>query len=262
MIIGIDHIIVAVENLDGAMETWRRLGFQVLVGGEHPQFGTHNAVVPLVDGAYFELIAIKNPELAREFPFGRQIQEALARENRFLGFALESGELNGDVGAIRDRGLEIQKAPPGGRVRPDGQQVGWRTAHPDNPLLPFLIQDTTPRELRVPVPTEGIGCSVRSGWVEVGATNLQPAITAFVHLLGDRPVDGRFAMQRGTIRVIQSTSGDAIQLLMLAANDLAPIVRGWQANDVSFYDHGLAGVGRVIIPTDAGGARISFCQAR
>jgi hypothetical protein len=35
-------------------------------------------------------------------------------------------------------------------VRPDGQQVSWRTATPLRFDLPFLIDDLTPRQLRVP----------------------------------------------------------------------------------------------------------------
>ena len=41
--------------------------------------------------------------------------------------------------------------PPedGGRTRPDGVKITWRTARLAPPL-PFLIQDVTDRELRVP----------------------------------------------------------------------------------------------------------------
>lgn len=262
MILGIDHIFIAVEDLDKAMETYRRLGFQVLRGGEHPQVGTRNALVPLADGSYLELIGVKNSELAQQFPFGKQVLEALANPNRLAGFALEAGDYNSDVQAIRDRGLEIAKAPPGGRVRPDGQQVLWRTAHPENSQLPFLIQDTTPRELRVPPPTEGLGCSARIGWVEVGAADFQPTITAYTQLLGERPTEGRFSLQRGTINLSQSFSGNGAQMVALLTQDIIRLASEWQAQDVPFYDEGIRGVGRVLVPRDTGGARISFCQAR
>src|SRR5262249_20947849 len=152
MIIGIDHVIIAVDELDKAMESWQRLGFQVLKGGEHPQFGTHNALVPLADGFYFELMAIKDPTLIDRFPITSRLHEVLSSENRFVGFALDSNDLNGDLNAIRERDVAIHKAPPGERVRPDGQVVRWRTAHPDDSRLPFLIEDITSRELRVPLP--------------------------------------------------------------------------------------------------------------
>jgi hypothetical protein len=43
------------------------------------------------------------------------------------------------------------KTPPreGGRIRPDGVQLKWRTLGL-KPPLPFVIEDVTGRELRVP----------------------------------------------------------------------------------------------------------------
>lgn len=262
MILGIDHILIAVEDLEKAMEVYRRLGFQVLVGGEHPQVGTHNALVPLADGSYLELVGVRKPELAQQFPFGQQVLEAIARPNRLVGFALESADVNGDVQAIRDRGLTMAKAPPGGRVRPDGQQVSWRTAHPEDPRLPFLIQDTTPRSLRVPPSPDGLNGSTQVGWVEVGAADLQPAITAYTQLLGERPADGRFSLQRGAIHLSQSFSGDGVQMAALLTQDVAGLARDWEARGVLFYDEVIRGNGRVLVPRDTGGARISFCQIR
>lgn len=262
MILGIDHILIAVEDLEKAMEVYRRLGFQVLVGGEHPTVGTHNALVPLADGSYLELVGVRKPELAQQFPFGQQVLEAIARPNRLVGFALESADVNGDVQAIRDRGLTMAKAPPGGRVRPDGQQVSWRTAHPEDPRLPFLIQDTTPRSLRVPPSPDGLNGSTQVGWVEVGAADLQPAITAYTQLLGERPADGRFALRRGAIRLSQSFSGDGVQMAALLVQDVAALAAAWRANDLCFYDENIRGMGRVLVPQDTGGARLSFCQAR
>jgi catechol 2,3-dioxygenase-like lactoylglutathione lyase family enzyme len=262
MILGIDHILIAVEDLAKAMDLYRRLGFQVLVGGEHPTVGTHNALVPLADGSYLELIGVKKPELAQQFPFGQQVLEALAKPNRLAGYALESGDVNGDVQAIRDRGLTIAKAPPGGRVRPDGQQVSWQTAHPEQAYLPFLIQDRTQRELRVPPVIEGLNNAAKLGWVEIGAADLQPAITAYTQLFGERPMDGRFALQRGTIRLSQSFSGDGVQMAALLVQDVAALAAAWQADDLRFYDESIRGMGRVLVPQDTGGARLSFCQAR
>lgn len=260
MILGIDHLLIAVEDLEKAMDLYRRLGFQVLAGGEHLDAGTKNALVPLADGAYLELIGIGAPSLARQVPFGRQVLAALDRSNRFAGFALETTDCQGDVQAVRARGLTIVKAPPGGRVRPDGRQASWRTAHPEDPGLPFLIQDLTPREVRVSAPTEGLGCATRIEAVEVGATDIQPAITAFAQLLSDKPVERIFRLQRGAIKLAQSTAGDNVQVVMLATDDLDRLARAWQADGVEHDDHGMAGVGRVLVPRDTGGARLSLCQ--
>jgi len=261
MITGLDHVLIAVEDLAKAGETYGRLGLTVLPGGEHPAVGTHNALVPLADGSYLELVAVRRPELAQEFPFGRQVLEALARPNRLAGFALDSGDLGADLAAIRGRGLPIAKAPPGGRLRPDGRQVSWRTAHPEEGHLPFVIQDLTPRDLRVPPVAEGLNAAARLGWVEVGAADLQPAITAYTQLLGARPVDGCFDLDRGAIRLTQSFSGDGVQMVMLLVRDAAALAAAWEAAGLRFYDERIRGVGRVLVPQDIGGARLSFGQA-
>jgi catechol 2,3-dioxygenase-like lactoylglutathione lyase family enzyme len=261
MIVGIDHVLIAVEDLDKTRDLYRRLGFEVLYGGNHELAGTHNAVIPLADGSYLELVGVRDPSLAQKFPFSRQVMEALGRTNRFAGFALEVNEYLNDVQAIRDRGLAISKAAPGERVRPDGERVSWWTAHPEDPRLPFLIQDLTPRVLRVPAVSEGIGRSMHMGRVEVGATTLQPMITAYTQLLGERPVEDKFSLQRGVVKLSQSVSGDGIQMVVLLSRDTAGIAGEWKAQGIPFYDEALRGMGRVLVPRDTDGARISFCQA-
>jgi hypothetical protein len=100
------------------------------------------------------------------------------------------------------------------------------------------------------------------GWVEVGAADFQPAVTAYTQLLGERPVENRFSIQRGTIRLSQSFSGDGVQMVTLITQDLSGLVGDWQARGVPFYDESIRGVGRVLVPRDTSGARISFCQTR
>src|SRR5512142_2784448 len=118
MIIGVDHILIAVESVEGAMDIYRRLGFDVQAGGEHPHMGTYNALVPLSDGAYLELIGVKDRTKAQQFPNTIQVVKALARENRLAAFALESNDLSSDVKALNERGLEIDDPAEGERLRP------------------------------------------------------------------------------------------------------------------------------------------------
>ena len=262
MIIGIDHVLIAVENLDKARDLYLRLGFEVLYGGKHELAGTHNAVISLADGSYLELVGVTDPVLARQFPFSRQVLEALNHTNRFAAFALETNDYSPDVQAIRDRGLAISKAAPGERLRPDGERVSWWTAHPEDSRLPFLIQDLTARKLRVPPAGEGIGVSTRIGRVEVGAAALQPMITAYTQLLGARPVEETFSLQRGVVKLSQSFSDDGIQMVVLLSGETARIAGEWKARGIPFYDENIRGTGRVLVPRDTDGARISFCQAQ
>jgi hypothetical protein len=71
-------------------------------------------------------------------------------------FALLSEDLESAVKSSRARGLEMAGPFEGSRRKPDGQKIAWRTAGTGSAGLPFLIEDLTPRELRVP---SGSSCS-------------------------------------------------------------------------------------------------------
>lgn len=60
----IDHLVVAVNDLDETRADWQALGFTVAPPARHP-FGTANAVVQL-DGNYFELLAIADDAAIHE----------------------------------------------------------------------------------------------------------------------------------------------------------------------------------------------------
>jgi hypothetical protein len=57
-VVGIDHAVVVVKNLDTAAENWRRLGFTVSPRGTHSaKMGTGNATV-MLDPDYMELLGV------------------------------------------------------------------------------------------------------------------------------------------------------------------------------------------------------------
>ena len=60
MPLSIDHIVIAVADLDAAVRDYTALGFTVLPGGEHPR-GSRNALVVFADGAY---LAATRPNVA------------------------------------------------------------------------------------------------------------------------------------------------------------------------------------------------------
>ena len=122
MLTGFDHFIIFVADLDAAMQTFRRLGFDARPGGEHPAFCSHNALIALADGAYIELVAFKNPALA-ETTFWRDGVRKLRAGEGFGGYVLGSNDLARAVAYIRARGINATDPNPGSRVRPDGQRV-------------------------------------------------------------------------------------------------------------------------------------------
>jgi glyoxalase-like protein len=141
----IDHLVIMFPDLEIAIRDYTELGFTVVPGGSHPT-GTHNALIGFADGAYVELIAFE-----RKSPQHRW-WEAAQKGGGLIDFCMRTDDLTGDREAFRRAGVETQIAP-GERVRPDGYQLRWTLAQPIAPhafVAPFLIEDRTPREERVP----------------------------------------------------------------------------------------------------------------
>ena len=145
MALTLDHIVIAVKDLDQTIADYRALGFNVLQGGDHPGRPTYNALVVFADGAYFELIAWRSPS-----PGERWWELLNAHGDGIVDFALLPPDTATTVAGAKDRGLAYSGPHDGGRVRPDAERLQWQTARPPSHDLPFLCGDQTPRALRVP----------------------------------------------------------------------------------------------------------------
>jgi hypothetical protein len=136
----LDHVVYVARDLAAAVDDHKRRGFTVTPGGEHAGGVTHNALVCFADGSYLELVAFRRPD-----PTHRWWRHAT--NGGFADFAILSDDLAADLSALKD--LVVRETAEGGRTRPDGVSLRWRAAFLRAPL-PFLIEDLTPRDLRVP----------------------------------------------------------------------------------------------------------------
>jgi catechol 2,3-dioxygenase-like lactoylglutathione lyase family enzyme len=141
----LDHVVIAVTDLARAVEDYRALGFTVAMGGRHPGRTSHNALVVFEDGSYLELIAWMEPG-----PAERWYDEHARHGDGVMDFALVPEDTARAIAEAKARGLALIGPLDGGRLRPDGQQVKWRTGRQETFDLPFLCGDVTPRGLRVP----------------------------------------------------------------------------------------------------------------
>lgn len=138
----IDHVIAADSNLAALEAAFTRLGFSVVGGGTHPHLGTRNRIIVLGDG-YIELLGIA--DWARASPV---LQRKLSmRLGGWIGFALQSADIETETAAMRARGVDARGPFPGRLDAPDGTTRSWRvTMIGDEDLwaaaepLPFLIQ--------------------------------------------------------------------------------------------------------------------------
>ena len=147
MITGIDHIVIAAPSLERAIETYRGLGFNVVDGGKHP-YGSYNALIGFADGSYIELLSFYEESPAH--PWWALLHE---RGGGLIDFCLATDDIRGDLAAFRAQGVDPGELTEGGRARPDGYEVRWinnKVGGAWQGLIPFIIEDVTPRDERLP----------------------------------------------------------------------------------------------------------------
>ena len=145
----LDHLVILVRDLERAIEDYGRLGFGVTPGGEHADGLTRNALVPLRDDAYLELVAFIEPEDGRDNVWGWR---GLLPGEGLVDYCAASEDLREEAERLRGLGFTVEVLGEGGRRLPDGEEIRWRSAsiRQDGRVLPFLIEDVTPRARRVP----------------------------------------------------------------------------------------------------------------
>ena len=148
MLLGIDHLVLATEDLDAvAADLEKRLGLAASAGGRHEALGTVNRLIWLGD-AYLELIAVFDPELAGRSWLGRPIVASLERGGGLVTWAIAVSDLD-DAMRWAPPDADLEGPFDGERRRDDGRVVRWRLARPAavSPTAPFLIEhDTTGAE--------------------------------------------------------------------------------------------------------------------
>ncbi len=145
----LDHVVIGVHDLELASAQWTVAGFIVVPGGAHTNAPTHNALIGFADGNYLELIARRPGATEAATGLSARLLR-LEPDEGLVDFALHTSDLAATVAAARAAGLTLSDPAPSGRARPDGVHLAWASSRPASPDLPFLITDTTPRDLRVP----------------------------------------------------------------------------------------------------------------
>lgn len=200
----LDHIVIFVEDLHRASEDYGALGFEVVSGGMHAGGLTQNALIPFADGTYLELLAptarwkvaaLRLPGLRRltriVFQSSPSLRRAIRRVHAGEGivdFAMACSPLSAAIAALGD--AERLEGPlSGSRTRPDGEQVLWQVAYPNTPALPFLIEDTTARGLRVP-PSKAHPCGATGiQAISIATATFDRTVGAYKALLGREPFE-------------------------------------------------------------------------
>lgn len=186
MILGIDHLVIVVNDLAQAARDYERLGFTVIPGGQHP-VGSHNALISFADGSYLEIIAFYRE--ARDHRWW----EPLGKGERLVDFCFQTDDLHGDTRRLKNAGVAINDPVPWSRKRPDGYELKWLLALASGGhrgVAPFLIEDLTPRSERIPQQFTHSNGAAGIEKVTVAVGELDPIERWYGELLGakGRPI--------------------------------------------------------------------------
>jgi catechol 2,3-dioxygenase-like lactoylglutathione lyase family enzyme len=212
-IAGIDHVIVAVRDLERARISWTRLGFTLSPRGRHLGWGTANYCI-MFERDYLELLGIVDGG-----GYAEKLQSFLARREGAFGLAFApAGNIERGWAALAEAGLHPSEPRPLGRQLelPEGTVVPRFSlvelpAEETPGLDCFVCGHLTPELMRRPEwlhhPNGAIG--VRAVHVLVDET--APLLPAYDRLFGIHEVtttDAVAAVRAGSHRIVFSTPDD------------------------------------------------------
>jgi len=176
----LDHVSICGSSLDMLRQAFTDVGLTPDVGGPHGNGITQMALVGFDDGTYLELIAPIKPGVTA----GSDWAKFMSEDAVTCAWAVTSNVLLQEVDRLKKAGIPATAPAAGSRKRPDGMSVEWKTAAVGSgtpgSVLPFIIEDETPRAWRVQASASVAGAPVSGvGSVVVGVNNLDASIALF-----------------------------------------------------------------------------------
>ncbi len=185
-----DHAVIAVRDLDAAVEAYRKLGFDTRPGGRHTRRGTHNAIIRFgLD--YLELISVIDPdEAAAAGGNNVDLIDFLGRHaGGPLGFAM-AADVDRLAASWGPDLVPLVGPYPMERTRADGLLLRWRLLVPGGSAWrrawPFFIQWETPDADRLRQEAPGRHANGASGvaGVSVAVRSTAAALRIYSRELG------------------------------------------------------------------------------
>jgi hypothetical protein len=138
----LDHLVYAAPDLNGGIQEIERLtGIRASPGGQHPGWGTRNALLALGPATYLEIIGPDpdQPPPAKPRPFGIDALE----QSRLVTWAAKADQLDQFTQEAARNGVQLGAVISGSRQRPDGAVLSWRLTDPwtvvADGIAPFFI---------------------------------------------------------------------------------------------------------------------------
>ena len=191
IILGLDHPVVAVRDMDEARSTYENLGFVVPPRGSHVEWGTGNwCIVFAAD--YIELRGILDASR-----YTHRLDTFLAEREGLMGVAFTtSGAAEGygrlralGVGAAEPRELTRNFELPEGWVKPRFKIVFIQEEHAPGLMAPLIIEHLTPALIRRADWLEHPNSARSVRAVTAVVDDLVQARAAYIRLFGESQVD-------------------------------------------------------------------------
>jgi hypothetical protein len=179
-VLDLDHVSVCGPNLDALRQAFSDVGLTPDFGGPHANGVTQMALIGFDDQSYIELIAPTQPGVTQGSDWGK----FMAGDAGPCAWAVGTNVLLQEVDRLKKAGIPVTEPQRGSRKRPDGMSVEWMTADVGNEtpgsVLPFIIEDQTPRAWRVQT-SQSVKGTPLTGLesVVLGVSNLDAAIALF-----------------------------------------------------------------------------------
>lgn len=180
VVLELDHVTVCGSNLDALRQAFTDIGLTPDFGGPHGNGVTQMALVGFDDQSYIELIASITPGVTA----GSEWARFLGDEAVTCAWGAETNVLLQELDRLRKVGIPVTEPKRGSRKRPDGMNLEWMTAQIGSgtagSVLPFMIEDQTPRTWRVQTSASVKGAPVFGvESVIVGVSNLDDGVALF-----------------------------------------------------------------------------------
>jgi catechol 2,3-dioxygenase-like lactoylglutathione lyase family enzyme len=153
-LVGVDHVVVAVRDLDAAAAAWKKLGFTLSPRGTHSaHMGSGNYTIVFTDD-YMELLGVLAPT-----DHNRATVEFLAAREGIERVAFTTDDAAGGVAELQERGLAATgpvsfgrpvDLPNGGKSEAKFNVFHWPLSERPAGLRIFACQHLTPETVWIP----------------------------------------------------------------------------------------------------------------
>jgi len=138
----IDHLVYATPDVDSTIEVLEKLlGVRAAPGGQHPGWGTRNALLSLGPRAYLEIMGPdrSQPEPAQPRPLGIDTLSA----PRLVTWVARAEDVQAVIDNARRHTVDLGELQARSRKKPDGSILTWTMTDPTRDrrggIVPYFI---------------------------------------------------------------------------------------------------------------------------